>query len=32
VLFKKRAGDTVKLKVVRDGKERTVVVRLAVVK
>jgi len=32
VLFKKRPGDTVTLKVVRDGKERTVVVRLAVVK
>ncbi len=32
VLFAKRPGDTVTLKVVRDGKERTVVVRLAVVK
>ena len=32
VLFGKRPGDTVTLKVIRDGKERTVVVRLAVVK
>ncbi len=32
VLFKKRPGDTVTLKIIRDGKERTVVVRLAVVK
>ncbi len=32
VLFSKRPGDTVTLKVIRDGKERTVVVRLAVVK
>ena len=32
VLFKKKPGDTVTLKVVRDGQVRTVVVRLAVVK
>ncbi len=32
VLFSKREGDSVTLKVVRDGKERTVVVRLAVVR
>ncbi len=32
VLFAKRPGDTVTLKIIRDGKERTVVVRLAVVK